>query len=76
VLELANENILAGAGQQTALNNPPLTEAQTNFCLNFYTTLSERIILRLFQTSERSGDLLFAYDAELQNNGHESIELF
>jgi hypothetical protein len=79
VLELANENILAGAGQQTALNNPPLTEAQTNFCLNFYTTLSERIILRLFQmkvTSQRSGDLLFAYEAELQNNGHESIELF
>jgi hypothetical protein len=79
VLELANENILAGAGQYTALENPPLSEAQTTFCLNLYTTLSERTILLLFQRKVASGkadEFLLAYQAEMEKNTIESVELF
>jgi hypothetical protein len=79
VIELANENILAGAGQHTALDNPPLSEDQANFCLNLYTTLSERTILFLFQRKVASGkadEFLVAYRNEKEKNTMESVQLF
>jgi hypothetical protein len=79
VLELANENILAGAGQQTELDNPPLSEEQVNFCLNLYTTLSERTILLLFQRKVASGkadEFVIAYRSEMQKNTTELVQLF
>jgi hypothetical protein len=79
VLELANENILAIGKQHDVLDRTPLSEAQVNFCLNFYTTSSERIILRLFQADVAVGnavEFLAAYQVEIEKINHDAVQLF